>query len=58
MSLNDQVIYNIHTYTCFTAKNLKEIVDSVQEELVKKLEAIQGDQALNNVKNSVSSKKP
>ncbi|CAH2075076.1 unnamed protein product, partial [Iphiclides podalirius] len=41
-----------------TAKNLKEIVDSVQEELLKKLEAIQAEEALNDNKNIESSQKP
>ena len=37
-------IYNNHK-NISSAKNLKEIVDSVQEDLIKKLEEIQAEQA-------------
>ncbi|XP_068630837.1 uncharacterized protein [Battus philenor] len=41
-----------------TAKNLKEIVDSVQEELMKKLEIIQAEQALESSRNIEPPQKP
>ncbi|XP_014363007.2 uncharacterized protein LOC106714467 [Papilio machaon] len=41
-----------------TAKNLKEIVDSVQEELIKKLELVQAEQALEAAKNKDANQKP